>query len=131
MPSRIVELVVDAQHGNAGELHAIDLARRRAACWLAGTRGRERHLDRELRAAADGRDDVDLVVEHARDALDDREAEPEAARHLGALVEAVEFLEDRLLLRARNAEPGVVDVDAQRARAGAGSRPGRGPPACT
>ncbi len=75
--------------------------------------GGERHLDRELRSAADRRGDLDLVVEHARDALHDREAEPEPARHLGALVEAMEFLEDRLLLGARDAEPGVVDVDAQ------------------
>ena len=41
-----------------------------------------------------------LVVEHARDALDDREAKPEAARHLGTLIEAVELLENRALLRA-------------------------------
>ena len=38
---------------------------------------------------------VDLVIEHAPDALDDREAEAQAARHLGALVEPVEFAEDR------------------------------------
>ena len=114
MPSRIGEVVVDAQHDDAGELHAIDVARRRAAAWLSGDGRRERHLDRET--ASRGRPSkstVDLVVEHARDALDDRQAEAQAARHLGALIEAVEFLEDRLLLRMRDAEPGIVDVDAQ------------------
>ena len=38
---------------------------------------------------------------------------PETARHLGAFVETMEFAEDDLLLRCRNAEAGVVDVDAQ------------------
>ncbi len=47
----------------------------------------------------------------------DREAEAQAARHLGALVEPMEFAEDDLLLRGGNAETGVVDVDAQVAAA--------------
>ena len=66
-----------------------------------------------MRAAAGLRAQLDTVVEHARDALDDREAEADAARHLGALIEPVEFAEYRAFLRLRNAEPGVVHVDAQ------------------
>ena len=53
------------------------------------------------------------MVEHARDALHDRQAEAQAARDLGALVEPVEFAEDGALLRLRDAEAGIVDVDAQ------------------
>ena len=78
-------------------------------------RRRQRHLDREMRAAIDGGVDLDLVVEHARNPLHDRQPEPEPARHLGALIEPVKFLEDRLPLGDGNAEPGVVDVDAQMA----------------
>ena len=62
------------------------------------------------------------VVEDAGDALDDRKAEPEAARRLGALVEALELAEHDLLLGARNAEPGVPDLDRRRAPRAAGSR---------
>ena len=43
---------------------------------------------------------IDLVIEHAADALHDGKPEAQTARHLGALVEPVEFLEDHLLLRA-------------------------------
>src|SRR3954463_5074918 len=53
------------------------------------------------------------MIEHAPNALYDREAEAQAARHLGAFVEAMEFAEDDLLLRRGNTETGVVDVDAQ------------------
>src|SRR5262245_6795160 len=73
----------------------------------------DRHLDREVRTAAGNRREIDLVVEHTRNAFDDRQPEAEAARDLGALVEAMELAEDRLLLRLRNADAGVVDVDAQ------------------
>ena len=34
------------------------------------------------------------VIEHAGDPLDDRQAEAEPARHLGALIEPVEFTEN-------------------------------------
>ena len=66
-----------------------------------------------MRSAPHRRRELDLVVEHARDALHDRQAEPQPARDLGALIQAVEFLEDRALLGLRDAEPGIVDVDAQ------------------
>ena len=66
-----------------------------------------------MRAAIDRRVDLDLVIEHARNPLHDRQAETEPARHLGALIEPVKFLEDDLSLGDGNAEPGIVDVDAQ------------------
>ena len=62
-------------------------------------RRRERHLDRETRATADASTSTSILwLEHARDALDDRQAEPQPARDLGALVEPVEFLEDIALV---------------------------------
>ena len=53
------------------------------------------------------------MIEHARDALHDREPESEAARDLRALIEPVKFAENRALLRLRDAEPGVVHIDPQ------------------
>jgi hypothetical protein len=46
-----------------------------------------------MRAAADRRFDVNLVVEHAANPVDDRQPQAEPARNFGALLEAVEFLE--------------------------------------
>src|ERR1041385_1022360 len=66
-----------------------------------------------MRAAPWLRFEADRVIEHARDALDDRQPEPKPARHLGTLIEAVKFVEDRALLRLWNPKPGVVDVEAQ------------------
>ena len=60
----------------------------------------------------------DLAAQHASDALDDRQSQPDAARDARALVEPVEFLEHGAPLRLRNADAGVADVDAQ-ARAAA------------
>ena len=53
------------------------------------------------------------MVEHARDALHDREAKAQPARHLGAFVEPLKFAEDHALLGLRDAEPGVENVDPQ------------------
>ena len=78
--------------------------------------GGERDLDREARAASDRRADGNVVLEHAGNALHDREAEPQATRNLGALVETVKLLKNRAFLGARDAKPGVVDVDAQSPR---------------
>ena len=85
------------------------------ACWqrLGGAGGGARHFDRKPRAAADIRFQRHLAVEHAGDALDDRQAEANAARDPRALVEPVKFLEHRAALGVRNADAGVVDVDAQ------------------
>src|SRR6185437_8689799 len=74
---------------------------------------RARYLDGEPRAAAKRRLQHDLAIEHAGDALDDRQAEPNAARHAGALVEPVKLLEHRAPPRLRNTDAGVADVDAQ------------------
>jgi hypothetical protein len=57
------------------------------------------------------------VIEHACDALHDRQAESQPARGLGAFVQPVKFLEDFALLRGRNADAGVPDVDPQAAAA--------------
>src|SRR5690606_11411830 len=45
------------------------------------------------------------------DALDDRQPEPQPARHTRAVVESMELPEDHLLLRGGNADAGVVDLD--------------------
>ena len=82
-----------------------DAALRRAALrWRSASRDPR---PRRIRAQPD------LAVEHARDALDDREAEPHAARHPRALIEPLEFLEDGAALGLRNADAGVVHLDAQ------------------
>ena len=116
MPSRIVGSL--SMHSTA---MPASWPRSTSAAARRGSRGgpppAQRHLDREMRAAADRGGDLDRVIEHARDAFDDRKPEPEAARHLGALVEPVELREDAALLGARNADPGIVDVDAQLAAA--------------
>ena len=124
-----LRIVVDAQHGHAGELAGIGtrlVAPRRAA----RDRGRHRHFDGEHRSATGLRLQLDRVVEHARDTFHDREAEPETARDLGAVLQAMEFTENRARLRGRNAKPGVVHVDPQAPRCGGGSRPARAPSAC-
>ncbi len=96
-----------------------------SASWLTSTRCGSRAFASSGSAGASGtvtekceprpglRLQRDAVIEHARDALHDREAEPEAARDLRALIEPVEFAENLPLLRLRNAEAGIVDVDAQ------------------
>ncbi len=61
----------------------------------------------------------DAVVEHARQPLDDRQPEPEAARDPRALLEAMELLEDLAALERGNADAGVVDADLQRLAAAA------------
>src|SRR3954470_1522481 len=53
------------------------------------------------------------MIEHAGNAFHDRKAEAKSARQLRALIEPVKFLENRALLRFRNPEPGIVDVEAQ------------------
>ena len=57
------------------------------------------------------------MIENPRDALDDGEAEPDAARHLGALVEPLELVKDELLLRPGNAKPRVPYLEADAAAA--------------
>ena len=59
------------------------------------------------------------MAEDAGDALDDRQAEAEAGRLPRALLEPVKLVEHRALLMRRNADAGVVDVDAQTVAAAA------------
>src|SRR5208283_6145797 len=53
------------------------------------------------------------MVEHATEALDDRQAETQALGDPGALVEPLEFLEHHALSIRRDAEAGVPDLDAE------------------
>jgi hypothetical protein len=54
------------------------------------------------------------VVEHARDALDDRQPKSEAARDPRALFQPVKLLEDFAALNNRNPDTGVVNANLQR-----------------
>ena len=69
------------------------------------------------------------MAEHAAEPLDDRQAEAEAARRLGALIETLEFLEYDSLLGERYAHAGVPNLDAQRLPRSAGIRPAPRPSA--
>ena len=112
MPSRIVRSL--SMHSTVmPESCTRSTSRASRGSWLTGAVVESGTSSRELRSAADRRDDRNLVVENARDPFHDREAEAKATRHLGALLEAMELLEDRPFLRRRNAEPGVVDADPQ------------------
>ena len=57
--------------------------------------------------------DTNLASEHAGDALNDREAEADAAGDPSALVEAMEFFEHRAMFGRRNADPGIINIDAE------------------
>ena len=57
------------------------------------TRRAERRRDEEHRALAGAGVEADRMVEHPAEALDDRQAEAQAPRHPGALIEPPEFLE--------------------------------------
>src|SRR5438105_3088785 len=92
-------------------LHA-PLRQERARRCFARHRRSDWNLDGKMRTAPDGRLKVDAVAQHARDALDDRKPEPQAACDFGALLEPLELAKDRVLLGGRNAEPGVVHTYA-------------------
>src|SRR5262245_16203901 len=89
-------LVVYAPNSDAGERPRVDGA---LHGWLPARRydGRKRDLDRKPRPATERRADGDLVIENPCDALDNRQAESQAARHLGSLVQPMKFLKNRLL----------------------------------
>jgi hypothetical protein len=75
---------------------------------------RQRHGDREGRALARLRAQLDAMTEHARDAVDDGKSEAKAAlatARRGA--QAGEFLEHQLMLLRRDAGPVVEDGDGQ------------------
>ena len=109
-------VVIDAQRDRAGEPAGAGSRHGRNGRARRGSR-RARHLDRETRAAPDHGFQRHFTVEHARDALDDGEAQAYAARDPRPLVEAVELLEHRAALAVRNADAGIVDIDAQLAAA--------------
>src|SRR4029077_14265436 len=72
----------------------------------------ERRSDEEHRPLARAGAQPDRLLEHPSQTLDDRQAEPKAARHARALVEPLELGEHRALMLGRNAEAGVPDLDA-------------------
>ena len=51
-------------------------------------------------------------IQQFAQALDDGKAEPETARHAHAGFEPLKFLEHRAPLAGRNADTGIVDLDA-------------------
>ena len=97
-------LVVDGQDLEPVERlagrHRLGRARLRAHL---KRRARERRRDEEHRALARTRAQAHGMFEHASQALDDRQAEPQAARHPRALVEPLELGEHRALMLGRNA----------------------------
>ncbi len=102
-------IVVDAENERTGDPAMVD-----ARLWrphLAVFGWRNRNLDREMGAAIDLRSERDWVLQHAGDALDNREAEPDAAGHLGALVETTKLEEYVASFVGRNADAGIVDID--------------------
>ena len=120
-------LVVDGQN-----LEPVERLARRDRLGRAGLRAglrrrpSERRGDEEHRALARARAQADGMLEHPPQTLDDRQAEAEAARHPRALVEPLELGEHRALMLGRDAEAGVPDLDARRARTRGGSRPAPG-----
>ena len=76
-------------------------------------RASERRGDEEHRALARAGAQADGMLEHPPQTLDDRQAQPKAARHPRALVEPLELGEHRALMLGRDAEAGVPDLDAR------------------
>src|SRR5581483_2375661 len=91
------KLIVDAQDRRAGKLPGID-----GRCFALRGNIRdsrsERHFGGETRPASDDGADLDLVIQHPRDALDDGKAKSKPARDAGALIEPVKLFEDLALL---------------------------------
>ena len=96
----------------------VDALRLARAARRSAARGASGTSTEKCEPRPDFESQIDRVVEHARDALDDREAEAEAARDLGALVEPVELAgRSSRCFDCGMPSAGVVDVDAQRAAA--------------
>jgi hypothetical protein len=74
----------------------------------------DRHGDREAAAVSEPGAHGDRMVEHPGDAVDDRQAEPEAPAGIGLGLEAMKFLEDIGEAPLRNTGAGIPDIDAQR-----------------
>src|ERR1700745_936800 len=105
-------LVVDAKHNHAVEAPALALARS-GGPGRRPDRGRTPRRDRKTRALASIRFQRYLAIEHAGNALNNRQAETDAARHPRALVEAMEFFEYSAMFGRRNTDPGVININAQ------------------
>ena len=72
---------------------------------------RQRNFDGKARAAPRLRVDVEFMIEHAGNTLDDRQAEAQPARHTRSLIESMEFEKDFALFGFWNADAGVDHVD--------------------
>ena len=105
-------LVIDADGNRPGELAGVRV-RLHGVRQMRRRRVRQRHRDGEARAAANPGIHVDVVLQHPRDPLDDRQAETEAARDACALIEPVKFGEDGFVLALRDTDAGIEHVDAQ------------------
>src|SRR5215210_840527 len=78
-----------------------------------GPDSRGRELEEERRAYPGPGADADPAAHPADELAADVEPEPGAARNLSLMrIRAVELLEDRLLLRKRDPDPLVLDLDA-------------------
>src|SRR5258708_31010118 len=104
-------IVVDAENERTGDPAMVD-----ARLWrphLAVFGWRNRNLDREMGAAIDLRSERDWMLQHAGDALDNREAEADATSHLGSLVETMKLDECVARLGRRYADAVCVDIETQ------------------
>jgi hypothetical protein len=104
-------IVVDAQHRDAGELAAVGSGGSRAAC-ARRRGGRQRHLDREARAAlrTERKSTLWSSTRAMRSTIDRPSPRPRAT-----LAPSSSRWNSRKItaFSTRDAEPGVVDVDAQ------------------
>src|SRR5262245_17806008 len=104
-------IVVEAKNERSGNPAVID-----ARLWrphLAEFGRRNRNLDREMGAATNLRSERDWMLQHAGDALDNGEAEADAAGNLGSLSETMKLDEYVASPVGRNADTGIVDIDLQ------------------
>src|SRR5215470_12939028 len=66
-----------------------------------------------MRSATCLRFNFDFVIEHPGHALDDGKAKTQSTRDPGTLIEPMKFNENVAPLGLRNANAGIVDIDAQ------------------
>ena len=118
MPSRTAGSLSMQSTGDAGELAGVDARLRRAPAASTGAARRQRHVDREARAAADARvagRSSWSSTRAMRSTIDRPRPRPRAT--LAPWSSRWNSRKIVALLRLRNAEAGVVDVDAQLAAA--------------
>ena len=104
-------VIVDAEHREPAERGG----GRQRRPGLGGSAGsaavRHRQDDGKARALATARIDLHFQPQHARDAVDDRQAEAQPLSFAHAVVEAGELVEDGVQLVGRNADAGVEHLD--------------------